>query len=68
MDILRFFANYKLHIFWTTLYTLVSIGIFVERAYCEYETWAQLSMAQAHSDDKNNLSHQEFEIFFSKPK
>ena len=34
-DLLRYFVNYKLHIFWCTLYTLVAIGIFAERAYCE---------------------------------
>ncbi|ELU01203.1 hypothetical protein CAPTEDRAFT_159209 [Capitella teleta] len=32
-DILRYFVNYKLHIFWCTLYTLITLGIFIERAY-----------------------------------
>lgn len=30
---IRFFENYKLHIFWAILYTLVICGIFIERAY-----------------------------------
>ncbi|XP_019635682.1 PREDICTED: dual oxidase 2-like [Branchiostoma belcheri] len=29
----RYIQNYRLHIFWLTLYTLVTIGIFAERAY-----------------------------------
>ena len=31
----RYIETYRLHIFWLTLYTLVCIGIFVERAYCK---------------------------------
>lgn len=31
----RYVDNHRLQIFWVTLYTLVTIGIFVERAYCE---------------------------------
>lgn len=32
-ELLRYFENNRLQIFWRTLYTLVTIGIFVERAY-----------------------------------
>ena len=31
----RFIENYKLHIFWITLFQLTVAGIFIERAYCE---------------------------------
>ncbi|XP_013378732.1 dual oxidase 2-like isoform X2 [Lingula anatina] len=31
--VLRYFENYRFHIFWSVLYSLVCIGIFVERAY-----------------------------------
>ena len=30
-----YFEKNRLQIFWATLYTLVSIGIFAERAYCK---------------------------------
>ncbi|KAF4527481.1 hypothetical protein B566_EDAN014119 [Ephemera danica] len=33
IEILQFFENYRLEIFWCTLYTLVLIAIFLERAY-----------------------------------
>lgn len=33
--ILRYFENYKRHIFWLILYTLVTFAIFAERAYCK---------------------------------
>ena len=35
---LRYMENYKLHIFYLTLYFLVVAGIFVERAYCEFNS------------------------------
>ncbi|GIY66004.1 hypothetical protein CEXT_213071 [Caerostris extrusa] len=31
--IIRFIENYRPHIFWTTLYTLVILGIFIDKAY-----------------------------------
>lgn len=34
-SITRFVENYKLHIFWVVLYTLICAGIFIERAYCK---------------------------------
>jgi membrane-anchored protein YejM (alkaline phosphatase superfamily) len=30
-------ATYSLQIFWLTLYSLVLMGIFIERAVCKYE-------------------------------
>ena len=33
-EVTRFVGYYRLQIFWCTLYTLVNVGIFVERAYC----------------------------------
>ena len=32
----KYVENYQRQIFWVTLYVLVSIGIFVERAHCKY--------------------------------
>ncbi|KAL5006128.1 hypothetical protein ScPMuIL_017286 [Solemya velum] len=32
-EITRYIENYRLQIFWFTLYTLVTLGIFIERAY-----------------------------------
>ncbi|XP_033750428.1 dual oxidase 2-like isoform X2 [Pecten maximus] len=32
-EVIRYIENYKRHIFWVTLYTLVLIGVFSERAY-----------------------------------
>ncbi len=34
--IVTYVENSRLQIFWVTLYSLVCIGIFIERAYCEY--------------------------------
>ena len=34
-SILRYIENYRLHIFWLTLYTLVVAAVFTERAYCK---------------------------------
>ena len=31
-----YFEKNRMRIFWATLYTLVSIGIFAERAYCKF--------------------------------
>lgn len=31
----RYVENYRLQIFWVTLFTLINIGIFIERAHCE---------------------------------
>ena len=36
LSLQRFWENYRLHIFWFTLYQLVVAAIFVERAYCKY--------------------------------
>lgn len=35
-QVIRFIENYKLHIFWIVLYTLILFGIFIQKAYCEY--------------------------------
>lgn len=35
-QVIRFIENYKLHIFWVVLYTLILFGIFIQKAYCEY--------------------------------
>jgi len=32
----KYIENYRLHIFWLTLYLLVLAGIFIERAYCKF--------------------------------
>lgn len=32
----KFIANYYLEIFWLTLYSLIVLGIFMERVYCKY--------------------------------
>ncbi|GFT66944.1 hypothetical protein NPIL_295941 [Nephila pilipes] len=32
-QVIRFIENYRPHIFWVTLYTLVILGIFIEKAY-----------------------------------
>ena len=29
-------ATYQLQIFWLTLYTLVLVGVFLERAFCKF--------------------------------
>ena len=34
--ITSYISKYRRNIFWLTLYTLVSFGIFIERAYCKY--------------------------------
>ena len=34
-QITSYFETYKRQIFWTSLYTLVTLGVFGERAYCE---------------------------------
>lgn len=34
--IMKYIANKRLHIFWTCLYTLFLLGIFVERVYCTF--------------------------------
>ena len=31
-----YFETYKRHIFWCSLYTFVTLGIFFERFYCKY--------------------------------
>jgi len=38
----KFVENYKRQIFWLTLYILVTIGIFAERAYCKYNVFIYL--------------------------
>ena len=35
-NLTKYVENYQRQIFWVTLYVLVTIGIFVERAHCEY--------------------------------
>ena len=35
-ELTRKIENYRLQIFWLTLYILVTLGIFLERAFCEY--------------------------------
>ena len=37
-EISRYVNTYKRQVFWCSLYTLLTIGIFVERAYCKYWT------------------------------
>lgn len=32
----NYMENYRRHIFWVLLYTLVAIFVFLERAYCKY--------------------------------
>lgn len=34
-EFLNFVENYRLHIFWIVMYTLLCLAIFAERAYCE---------------------------------
>lgn len=34
-EFISYVENYRLQIFWVTLYSLVTVGIFVERAYCK---------------------------------
>lgn len=36
ISIKRIIENYSREIFWLTLYTLVLLAIFAERAYCKY--------------------------------
>lgn len=33
---IRFIENYKMHIFWLTIYTLILLLIFAERMYCKH--------------------------------
>lgn len=35
-EITRKIENYRLQIFWLSVYILVTIGIFLERAFCKY--------------------------------
>ena len=46
-------ATYSLQIFWLTLYSLVLMGIFIERAVCKYEPWDDLKV-------QSNLSYVTF--------
>lgn len=32
----KYIRNYRMHIYWITLYTLVAWAIFCERVYCKY--------------------------------
>lgn len=32
-QVIRFIENYRLHIFWVVLYTLILFGIFIQKAY-----------------------------------
>ena len=35
---IRMLQTYRLQVFWMTLYCLILLGVFLERAYCKYKS------------------------------
>ena len=53
----KYVENYQRQIFWVTLYVLVSIGIFLERAHCKYHLVATYFLTCAPNEDSNQPAH-----------
>lgn len=50
-------ATYQLQIFWLTLYTLVLVGVFLERAFCKFFLCFAISIISLYKVKNNNENY-----------
>ena len=62
-EFVRYVENYKLQIFWLTLYSLVTVGVFIERSHCKHSHYQNTAKVGV----KHKLINQSIKISINLP-